>query len=152
MIAFVVGDSYDGASIWTVPVDGHGAAKLIGPDDRCRLGVAFPSYSHDGRKLIYSCQDGTSGTSPDVHETLEILDLASGERSSVVTLRGQDELVWPTWSRDGTTAVVTVNTWAEDLTTQTGSVHRDGPHLRRSDHASHEGRQLGDRWALEPDR
>lgn len=120
-IAFVVGDWYDGASIWTVPIDGHGAKKLIGPDDRCRLGVAFPSYSPDGRRLMYSCQDGTSGTSPDVHETLAILDLASGERASVVTLRGRDELVWPTWSRDGTTSVFTVNTWAPDLTTQTGS-------------------------------
>lgn len=33
-IAFVVGDWYAGAAIWTVPVDGVGAKKLIGPDDR----------------------------------------------------------------------------------------------------------------------
>ena len=120
-IAFDVGELYDGVSIWTVGIDGTDAAKLIGPDDRCPLGVAHPSYSPDGRRLMYACQDGASGTSPDVHETLEILDLASGERTAVVTLEGQQEIVWPTWSRDGETALFTVNTWAEDLTTQVGS-------------------------------
>jgi len=120
-IAFDVGAWYDGVSIWTVPIDGHGATKLIGPDDHCRLGVAAPSYSPDGRRLMYVCQDGTSGTSPDVHETLEVMDLGSGARTTIVTMRGQEELVWPSWSRDGTAAVFTVNTWAEDLATQLGS-------------------------------
>jgi Tol biopolymer transport system component len=120
-IAFVVGHVYAGAAIWTVGIDGVGATELLGPDERCPLGVAFPSYSPDGRRLMYACQQGASGTSPDVRETLELLDLASGERTPVLTLYGQEELVWPSWSRDGMTAVFTVNTWAEDLTTQTGS-------------------------------
>jgi Tol biopolymer transport system component len=120
-IAFDVGEWYEGTSIWEVPIDGRGAAQLLGPDARCRLGVAFASYSPDGRQLMYVCQDGTSGTSPDVHETLEILDLATGGRSSLVTLRGRQELIEPSWSRDGATAVFTIDYWSEDLLTQVGS-------------------------------
>lgn len=120
-IAFDVGEWYEGTSIWKVPVGGQGATQLLGPDDRCRLGVAFASYSPDGRQLMYVCQDGTSGTAPDVHETLEILDLATGDRASVVTLRGREELIGPSWSRDGARAVFTINYWSEDLMTQLGS-------------------------------
>jgi Tol biopolymer transport system component len=123
-VVFDAGGWYEGVSIWEVPVIGLGAKpakQLLGADARCRLGVGFPSYAPDGRRLLYVCQDGTTGTSADVHETLEILDTATGARTSVVTLRGHEELIGPSWSNDGTEAVFTVNYWSEDLTTQVGS-------------------------------
>lgn len=115
-LVFVTGQWYDGSKIWTVAVEGGNATQLIGPSDGCRLGVNFPAYSMDGRKLLYVCDDGVAGDDAHITESLMVRDLATGASTKVVTFTLPDELLSVRWSPDGKSAVVELNQWELDGT------------------------------------
>lgn len=148
-IAFVSGEWYLGTTIWTVRLDGSDAEQLIGPSDECRLGVNFPAYSPDGTKLLYVCEDGTSGEDPDVVEILKVLDLATATSTTVVTVPLPDELLSARWSPDGLQAVVELRQWdtskpeAEWIGSQIATVPIAGGEFNRL--------TAPDMWALDPD-
>ena len=120
-IAFVVGDFYEGTSIWTVGVDGSGAAMLLGPSDDCSLGVNWPAYSRDGKRLLYVCDDGEFGVGEGIAGILKVLDLATGTSSTVARVVEPEELLNPRWSRDGKIAVVEIRQWDQASGEQVGS-------------------------------
>lgn len=120
-IAFVVGDFYEGTSIWTVGVDGSGAAMLLGPSDDCSLGVNWPAYSPDGKRLLFVCDDGEFGVGEGVAGILKVLDLETGTSTTVAGVVEPEELLNPRWSRDGKTAVVEIRQWDQESGDQVGS-------------------------------
>lgn len=120
-IVFVVGEWYEGTSIWTVGVDGSGATKVLGPSEDCPLGVNWPAFSPDGGRLLYGCVDGESGIDPDLFIELRTFDLVTGATTTVAVVHVPEELINPRWSRDGTMAVVELRQWDPSLETQLGS-------------------------------
>ena len=98
---------------------------------------------------MYVCQDGQSGSDPDLVGILNVLDLASGETTEVMTVHLPDEPLYPRWSRDGQMAVVQLNQWDTDpeedvwLGSQVATVPVDGGDFERLTPA--------DMWAGDPD-
>ena len=118
-IVFVVGDFYEGTSIWTVGVDGADATQLLGPSDACSLGVNWPAFAPDGKRLLYVCADGDFGV--DQANILKVLDLDAGTSSTVTTSPEPEELLNPRWSPDAMTAVVELRQWDVETDAQVSS-------------------------------
>jgi DNA-binding winged helix-turn-helix (wHTH) protein/Tol biopolymer transport system component len=80
-------------AIYSVPADGSGKPRRLLPGDR--EAETDPSWSPDGRKIVFS-------TSPNVGESsksdLRILDIATG---NVAAIPASEGLLVPRWSPDG---------------------------------------------------
>ncbi|MGP8226997.1 MAG: winged helix-turn-helix domain-containing protein [Terracidiphilus sp.] len=80
-------------AIYIVPADGSGKPRRLLPEDR--NAETDPSWSPDGRKIVFATSPNVGASSK---SDLRILDIATG---NVAVLPASDGLVVPHWSPDG---------------------------------------------------
>jgi Tol biopolymer transport system component len=98
--------------IWVADADGSDAARLAACELPC-LQLAYPTWSPDGTQLALMRYDLTpeGEWGPSV---LEVLDLADGSRRVVAeTVDGLSAYYEPTWSPDGVSIAVAVETYTD---------------------------------------
>ena len=92
-------------AIYIVPADGSGKPRRLLPEDR--EAETDPSWSPDGRKIVFSTSPNVGASSK---SDLRILDIATG---NVAVLPASDGLLVPRWSPDGLSiAAMTLDTMA----------------------------------------
>ncbi|HEX5825986.1 MAG TPA: hypothetical protein VFY23_00575 [Candidatus Limnocylindrales bacterium] len=104
-------DGQDGTrDIWMANADGSGLERVF--DCAAPCGWADdPAWSPDGARIMW--QQGTAvGDDGTGVGTLEVLDLASGDRSTVFTGAPTEYLYVPRWAPDGKSVVVELDRFA----------------------------------------
>ncbi len=100
--------------IWFADADGTDAKAIVPCDGLCQL-VDMPAWAPDGTQVAFLAEYGEGGPSGYTDRTaIEILDLVTGERRTVLESRPQgtnspDFPYWPRWSPDGGSVVITIN-------------------------------------------
>jgi dipeptidyl aminopeptidase/acylaminoacyl peptidase len=104
-------DAPDGTrDVWVANVDGSGLERVFDCATPCGW-ADDPAWAPDGARLVW--QQGTSiDEAGNGVGTLEMLDLASGDRTTVFTAAPTEYLYVPRWSPDGRYVVVELDRFA----------------------------------------
>ena len=103
--------------MWIAHLDGSPTESVTACDDG---GCDYPSYSPDGTKLAFSRYESAEGVTGPSALAIQILDLASGEVSTVTRLERPRLADVPRWSPDGTQLVIGVDRM-DDEACETGA-------------------------------
>jgi len=101
--------SHDGTSIvfarkdtpsqlWITNAEGGDAHSVIGDATRCATQVRVPSFSPDDKRIAFHCLNGTQ-------TEIAIVDIATGDVTSVYQSADKEEAWNPRWSPDGSRLV-----------------------------------------------
>jgi Tol biopolymer transport system component len=105
-------------TMWIAHLDGSPTTQVPGCDHN---GCDFPAFSPDGKRLVYSRSlEGSAGTVGPGAVRIEIVELATGKVTSVVSLSRPLLSDEPRWSPDGTKVVVGVDQM-DDQANETGA-------------------------------
>jgi Tol biopolymer transport system component len=104
-------------SIWVGDADGHGARQVATCAALPCLQLAMPAWSPDGTSLALVRYDIEADGRTWGKSAIEILDLASGQRRTVVqTADATTSFANPRWAPDGKSLVLEVQTYADAAT------------------------------------
>jgi Tol biopolymer transport system component len=105
-------DEADGTrDLWLAAGDGSDPKRLLDCVAPCR-DADGAAWSPDGGRIAFVRIDLVDGRNPG--STLNLLDVASGEVTTVASTDGADYLAGPRWSPDGTRLVVGIDTFTDD--------------------------------------
>jgi Tol biopolymer transport system component len=98
--------------VWMVALDGSGLRKIAGCDDdaspECQ-GLDYPAWSPDGLSIAFTRYDGPPRNGRPSRSAIEIVDLATGARREVASLRVGELLDQVRWSADGQSLVAQID-------------------------------------------
>lgn len=105
-------------SIWTIKPDGSDAAEVLRCGDWCAI-MDYPSWSPDGSKILFVAFAGDPNQPPQ-SSTINVLDIATGERTVVTEATFPQIVDTPQFSPDGSAIVFSMNE-LDDAFNQTGA-------------------------------
>jgi Tol biopolymer transport system component len=110
-LAFNVDDPDGTRDLWTSSWDGVDPVRLVDCIAPCR-DVDSPAWSPDSTSVAFVRIDNVDGHNPG--SLLQVVDLKSGDITTVYATKGADYLVGPRWSPDGMSMVAGVERFIDD--------------------------------------
>ena len=103
--------------MWVVGIDGSDARRIRYCDQG---GCGKPAWSPDGSRIAFSLTEAKAPIQGPAAESIVVLDVATGEGTTIVRLERPLLVDVPRWSPDGTQLVVSVDRM-DDAARETGS-------------------------------
>ena len=110
-LVFAVDDADGTRDLWTSDWDGSNAACLVDCRAPCR-DADSPAWSPDGTRIAFHRVDNVDGHNPG--STVQVVDIATGVITTLVSTTGAEYVVSPRWSPDGSSLVVQIDRYIDD--------------------------------------
>ena len=110
-LAFNIDDKDGTRDLWTSGWDGADPIKLVDCIAPCR-DADSPAWSPDGTRIAFTRIDNVNGHNPG--SSLQVVDVKSGEVTTLFATEGVEYLYGPRWSPDGTAIVAGLDRYIDD--------------------------------------
>ena len=96
--------------IWISDADGSNSRQVFDCEQPCDA-AEFPAWSKDGKSIMFVTWEHENKVSDG--SLLRLLDLETGDVTTIAETTGPDYFSYPRWSADGRKVVAQVDTWSD---------------------------------------